>query len=226
MSFDFKCELAAGARSLGLDVAETAYPALENYFVELKKWNKKVNLIARSTPDSEIVEKHFLDSLTLLPFLQKDGAHLLDIGTGGGFPGLICKAALGESLEVTLVEPRLKRVSFLRHIVRSLGLTNVDIRASRIEEEPGLTGKKFSHITCRAVSEIGPFVEMVSGFAATGAQLICMKGPRWSEELKDAKKSVDMSGFEMGSVVEYVLPQSGARRTLLFFAGRQYSHHT
>lgn len=220
MSFDFKIELAAGAKSLGLDVPDAAYTVLETYFSLLKKWNKKVNIIAKSTPDSEIVEKHFLDSLTLLPFLQREGAHLLDIGTGGGFPGLICKAALGESFGVTLVEPRLKRVSFLRHIVRSLGLTHVDIRANRLEDEPGLTGKSFSHITCRAVTEIGPFVEMVSGFAATGAQLICMKGPRWSEEVKDAKHSIEISGFQLGNVVEHVLPQSGVKRTLLFFDGR------
>lgn len=223
MSFEFRRELAGGVESLGLDVPETAYVPLENYFSQLKKWNKKVNLIARSTPDSEIVEKHFLDSLTLLPFLQQGGAHLLDIGTGGGFPGLICKAAIGESLGLTLVEPRLKRVSFLRHIVRSLGLTRVDIRASRLEDEPGLTGGDFSHITCRAVTEIGPFVEMVSGFAATGAQLICMKGPRWSEELQDAKKSIEISGYQLGNVVEHILPHSGARRTLLFFDGSQYT---
>ena len=221
MSFDFKLELAAGVHSLGLDVPEAAYATLESYFSLLKKWNNKVNLIARSTPDSEIVEKHFLDSLTLLPFLKKDGAHLLDIGTGAGFPGLVCKAALGESLGLTLVEPRLKRVSFLRHIVRSLRLTCVDIRASRLEDEPGLTGESFSHITCRAVTEIGTFVEMVSGFSATGAQLICMKGPKWSEELKEAKNSIEISGFQLGNVVEQVLPQSGVKRTLLFFAGRQ-----
>lgn len=220
MSFNFKNELKAGVASLGLSVPVDAYEPLEAYFDELKKWNKKVNLIAKSTPDIEIVEKHFLDSLTLLPFLQNNGAHLLDIGTGGGFPGLLCKAALGDSLALTLVEPRLKRVSFLRHIVRSLGLGDVDIRANRLEDEPELSKGTFSHITCRAVTEIGPFVEMVSEFSTTGAELICMKGPRWVEELSEATEIVKNSGFKVGQAVEHVLPQSGAKRTLLFFERR------
>ncbi|MFT5698448.1 MAG: 16S rRNA (guanine527-N7)-methyltransferase [Desulforhopalus sp.] len=223
MSFSFRSELARGLEKLELDVPDTAYEPLEFYFVELKKWNRKVNIIAKATADSEIVEKHFLDSLTLVPFLQADGAHLLDIGTGGGFPGLICKAALGGSFGLTLVEPRLKRVSFLRHIVRSLRLDNVDIRANRLEEEPDLTQISFSHITCRAVTEIGPFVEMVSGFSATGASLICMKGPKWSEELNAAKDIVEQSGFKVGSIVEHVLPQSGAKRTLLFLLSNRKS---
>ena len=221
MSFNFRAELKKGVNALGLTVPDDAYEPLEVYFNELKKWNRKVNLIAKSTPDSEIVEKHFLDSLTLLPFLQCDGAHLLDIGTGGGFPGLICKAALGNTLDLTLVEPRLKRVSFLRHIVRTLGLVNVDIRANRLEDEPSLYKGRYTHITCRAVTEIGPFVEMVSEFSTTGAELICMKGPKWVEELSDATEIVENSGFKVGQTVQHVLPQSGVKRTLLFFAGKE-----
>ena len=220
MSFNFRNELERGVENLGLDVPVGAYGPLEIYFNELKKWNRKVNLIAKSTSDSEIVEKHFLDSLTLLPFLKDRDAHLLDIGTGGGFPGLICKAALGGTLNLTLVEPRLKRVSFLRHIVRNVGLDNVDIRANRLEDEPSLKKGLFSHITCRAVTEVGPFVEMVTVFSGTGAELICMKGPKWSEELSEAKDIVEKSGFKVGKVVEHVLPQSGVKRTLLFFEGR------
>lgn len=217
MSFNFSAELKRGVKSLGLTVPESAYQPLEVYFNELKKWSKKVNLIAKSTSDSEIVEKHFLDSLTLLPFLENSSAHLLDIGTGGGFPGLICKAALGDSLHLTLVEPRLKRVSFLRHIVRSLGLTHVDIRASRLEDEPDLVHEDFSHITCRAVTEIGPFLQMVAGFSTAEVTLICMKGPKWVEEVNEAKEIVETSGFKIEEVVEHVLPQSGAKRTLLAF---------
>lgn len=220
MSFNFKLELQRGLESLGIIIPDSAYAPLEVYFNELTKWSKKVNLIAKSTPGSEIVEKHFLDSLTLLPFLQDKDVHLLDIGTGGGFPGLICKAALGDNLVLTLVEPRLKRVSFLRHIVRSLGLDDVDIRANRLEDEPELIEERFSYITCRAVTEIGPFVEMVSDFSVTGARLICMKGPKWVEELDEASEVIEKSGFKVGDAVEYVLPQSGAKRTLLFFEGK------
>jgi len=217
MNFDFKRELATGLDALGIDDTEVDYGALEIYFQQLKKWSKKVNLIAKGTPEREIVEKHFLDSLSLIPVLQEDGAHLLDIGTGGGFPGLICKAALGDSLKLTLVEPRLKRVSFLRHIVRSLKLSDVDIHATRLEEVPELQDVTFSHITCRAVTEIGPFVEMVAGFSSTRAQLVCMKGPKWSDELEAAGDIIEQSGYVTGKNVKYELPKSGVQRTLLFF---------
>ncbi|BHH82554.1 16S rRNA (guanine(527)-N(7))-methyltransferase RsmG [Desulforhopalus sp. 52FAK] len=217
MSFDFRSELAAGVDVLGLEIPELAYGPLESYFDQLKKWSRKVNLIAKATTDAEIVEKHFLDSLTLAPFLQSDGTHLLDIGTGGGFPGLICKAALGDSLQLTLVEPRLKRVSFLRHIVRNLKLSAVDIYAKRLEEIPELQEEAFTHITCRAVTEIGPFIEMVSGFSKTRAQLVCMKGPKWSDELEAAGDVIEQSGYVPGKNVKCVLPKSGVQRTLLFF---------
>jgi 16S rRNA (guanine527-N7)-methyltransferase len=219
MSFHFKTELARGLDALEIELDTAAYEPLEIYFRELMKWNKKVNLIAKVTSESEIVEKHFIDSLTLLPFLQKDGSHLLDIGTGGGFPGLICKTAL-DPLGLTLVEPRLKRVSFLRHIVRTIGLNNVEVLANRLEDEPEVMGRAFTHITCRAVTEIGPFLEMVAGFASTGAKVVCMKGPRWVEELEGARQIMEKTGFRKDAIVEHVLPKSGAQRTLLFFAGR------
>lgn len=217
MSFDFKTELALGVKDLGLDIPDSAYEPLEIYFQQLKKWSRKVNLIAKATSDPEIVEKHFLDSLTLVPFFQDHGSHLLDIGTGGGFPGLICKAALGDTLDITLVEPRLKRVSFLRHIVRTLKLGGVEIHAKRLEEVPDISRTTFSHITCRAVTEIGPFLDMVVGFTGSGAQLVCMKGPRWSEELQEAGEVLARSGYVAGKIVKHVLPRSGVQRTLLFF---------
>lgn len=217
MSFVFTRELSSGLDSLDIEVPDSSYESLEVYFQELKKWSKKVNLIAKGATENEIVEKHFLDSLTLVPFLQGPSTHLLDIGTGAGFPGLVCKAALGENMKLTLVEPRLKRVSFLRHIVRSLHLTGVDIFPKRLEEVPQLTEEHFSHITCRAVTEIAPFMEMVSNYSGTGAQLICMKGPRWSEELYLGQRIIEESEYTLGRVIEHALPNSRVQRTLLFF---------
>ncbi len=111
-----------------------AFDRLNLYFNELKKWGRKVNLIAKSSSDQQIVENHFIDSLTILPLLVGANTHLLDIGTGAGFPALVCKAAYPE-LAITLVEPRLKRVSFLGHITRTLGLQEVKILSCRVEDE-------------------------------------------------------------------------------------------
>jgi 16S rRNA (guanine527-N7)-methyltransferase len=93
----------------------------------------------------------------------------------------------------------------------------VEIHANRLEEVEGLTQKTISHITCRAVTEIGPFLEMVATFSGCGAQLVCMKGPRWSEELEEAGEILAHSGYVTGKIVKRVLPRSGVQRTLLFF---------
>ncbi len=216
--FDFIAGLRSGCDTLGLpslDVA--AEERLVAYFRELKHWSRKINLISRGATDQEILVKHFLDSLTLLPLLSGERVHLLDIGTGAGFPGLVCKA-VDPTLKVTLVEPRLKRVSFLRHVVRTLGLSDTSVLACRVEDEEMLPADLgFTHITSRAVSEIKAFLDMSHRFAGPGVQVICMKGPKWEEELTAWKDSASPAGFTLHSRTEYVLPVFRGIRNLLVF---------
>ena len=99
---------------LALDNQPEALVRLALYFEELNKWNRKVNLVARTLDDRQILEDHFLDSLTLLEFLApeiRQRGTLLDIGTGAGFPGLVLKAVCPQ-LPVTLIEPRQNRFFF------------------------------------------------------------------------------------------------------------------
>jgi 16S rRNA (guanine527-N7)-methyltransferase len=216
MSFDFKGQLTAGLNQLEITLSDDSARQLEIYFNELKKWAGKINLIARSSSDEQILENHFIDSLTLFPFLKKPDVHLLDIGTGAGFPGLVCKVALPD-FQLTLVEPRQKRVSFLRHIIRILDLQGVTVLDCRIEDEEKLPSATFfSHITARAVSDIGVFLGMVERFSAAGAEIICMKGPKWQEEVAVAAEIVE-KGYTLRERVELVLPFSGAGRALLIY---------
>ncbi len=220
METSFYSQLQTGLDYLGIELPEDAQKRLYLYFTELKKWQKKVNLIAKNTGDETIVENHFLDSLTLLPHLHRMGdgkIHLVDIGTGAGFPGLVCKAACPEMV-VSLVEPRLKRVSFLKHIVRILKLEQVNVLAERMEPGSKLPADgSVTHVTGRAVTEIGPFVEMAAGFVNPHLQLVLMKGPKWKEEEENAGGVIQNSGYSLAETAEYSLPFSGASRTLLFF---------
>ncbi len=219
MKVDFQLRLAEGLEKLKIELGSDSCKQLEYYYTELKKWAKKVNLIARMTSDEQIIENHFLDSLMILPLLEAEESHLLDVGTGAGFPGLVCKIAKPD-LEVTLVEPRLKRVSFLKHVVRSLDLQGVNTLACRVEDEeqlPSATG--FSHITSRAVADIASFLALVERFSPSGARLICMKGPKWQEEVDSAAK-VLQSSYELVQVYRQVLPFSSAERNLLSFRYR------
>lgn len=214
---DFSKQLASGLEILGTRIPQQAYDPLIIYFNELKKWSGKVNLIAKSTSDQQIIENHFLDSLTILPLLTGTGTHLLDIGSGAGFPGLVCKT-VSQEMAVTLVEPRSKRVSFLGHIVRSLDLKEVNLLPCRVEDEAQLpSDSAFTHITCRAVTEIGLFLQMVERFESSGARLICMKGPKWREEFDAASDIVAHSSYELTEVLEHALPFSQAKRSLLLF---------
>ena len=216
--FNFIEGLRGGCCAIGLpELDDEALNRLFVYFKELKRWSKKINLIAKKAMDREILEKHFLDSLTLLPLLDGENPHLLDIGTGAGFPGLVCKAAKPE-LQLTLVEPRQKRVAFLSHITRTLQLEDVSILDCRAEDEAMLpTEGGFSHITSRAVSEVKLFLEMSSRFMQPGVQVICMKGPKWQEELLAYEQSADSDLFQLCSQKKYVLPDSGGERHLLVF---------
>jgi 16S rRNA (guanine527-N7)-methyltransferase len=213
---DFRALLKGGCEQLGIELERTAVERLFVYFEELKRWSRKINLIAKEATDEQIIESHFIDSLTLLPLLKGGGhSHLLDVGAGAGFPGLVCKAAMPE-LELTLVEPRLKRVSFLRHIIRSLQLVGVSILACRIEDEellPSIT--PFTHITSRAVTEVGAFLGMVRRFALSEPLIICMKGPRWQQELTAVADELRTGSLELVRTVQLQLPFSGAGRTLL-----------
>lgn len=213
----FQDKLNEGLTALDLSLDEKAVERLSRYFLELKKWSAKVNLIAKGTADEQIVENHFLDSLTLLPLLKDRQVHLLDVGTGAGFPGLVLKAACPD-MRLTLVEPRLKRVSFLRLICRTLGLSEVNVLACRIEDEHHLpSATDFSHITSRAVTDVAGFLRMVARFSNPGLEVICMKGPRWQEELENAAEVVRELRFIQEKVVTHVLPFSSAERTLLVF---------
>jgi 16S rRNA (guanine527-N7)-methyltransferase len=218
--------LRRGLHLMGLEsmVDAEARVRLLLYFHELKKWNRTFNLIGRKADDLQIIENHFLDSLTLLPLAveQIAGAAvtLLDIGTGGGFPGLVLKAAWPH-LAVTLVEPRRKRVSFLKQIIRILQLEGVDLIANRIAPgRPGPIGlrqRKFDIVTSRAVADITTLVGLATPFRARKGRIIIMKGPRGSDELSSFLTSGMQNSMRLVERREWRLPFTKGQRHLLSF---------
>lgn len=216
MEFDrFDELLGRGARHLDIELNAEQSRNLYRYFVELRHWSRKINLIARESSDEQIIENHFIDSLALLNLFDASTATLLDIGTGAGFPGLVCKAARPE-LTLGLVEPRMKRVSFLRHVIRQLELSGVMIQACRLEDGIELEGQAgYDWVVSRAVTDIGAFLHMCGRFKQYGAHIVCMKGPRYQNEL-DAQAEA-AHDWRLQSTRIYRLPYSGAQRALLVF---------
>ena len=214
--------LAKGFDQLNIQLPSSeALDQLWQYFTELLKWNSKINLVAKG-PELELLENHFLDSFTMVPivqkYLQEEPSHsLLDIGSGAGFPGLVLKIACPD-LPVTLVEPRQKRTAFLRHIARTLNLEKVTILAERVNKDDQQFTQKHGHfslITCRALTSIQEFLEMIGQIAALDAKILFMKGPKAKDELRAWRTQPDC--FEVTSSSSLTLPFSGATRTLIVF---------
>lgn len=220
-----KQTLVRGLEIMGLGIDELAVARLVAYCNELKKWNRKVNLIARDTADIQILENHFLDSLTVFPLMQEKagaaGLGLMDVGTGAGFPGLVLKVVC-PWLDVTLVEPRQKRVFFLRHLIRTLGLEGVEVLMARLDGkavQPQLSNRKFSFITSRALTDTASFLAMAVPYLDRAGLLICMKGPKGLAEVERLreKAAAGQDKLELVNIRELQLPFSGAQRYLLVF---------
>lgn len=210
MDRDNRSLLREGAGRLGLDLDDKTVERLLVYLAELMKWSRRINLIARDTPEAQAIENHFLDSLTLLPLLQNAGAHLLDVGTGGGFPGLVLACALPE-VRFTLVEPRQKRVVFLRHVIRTLGLTNVTVVEDRIEPHLAAWQGRFSHIASRAVAEPGLFLPLIRPLADADTKVVLMLA---RDELLSGVEQIPGGPWRIVDVRTFALPFSGAPRLL------------
>jgi 16S rRNA (guanine527-N7)-methyltransferase len=212
-------EQGLAAMSIALDAH--ARERLVTYCTELLRWGAKINLVAKA-PLREIWETHFLDSLTLLRVLPPQGETqlpLLDIGTGAGFPGLALKAARPE-LPVILVEPRQKRISFLRHAIRTLGLKNIEVLCGRLEKGSAeVAGQTLAVpiVTSRAFTDLGEFLLHATAVNPTGGRVICMKGPRAEEEIAAWRLTQPESPYRLQEIVELTLPFSGKVRNLVVF---------
>ena len=201
--------LVRGGAQLGLAMDPAGVERLLVYLAELMKWSRRVNLIARDTPEAQVVETHFLDSLTLLPFLDGAGeVHLLDVGSGAGFPGLAL-ACVRPDARFTLCEPRQKRVSFLRHVVRTLGLANVEVVADRVEAQASAWQGRFTHITSRAVAEPAAFLPLVRPLVTPATRVLLMLAR--AEGLAGIDRLVS-GPWRVDAERRFVLPFSGAPR--------------
>jgi 16S rRNA (guanine527-N7)-methyltransferase len=183
---------------------------------ELLRWNRTHNLTAITDP-LEVCEKHLVDSLTLLPFLDK-AQRLLDLGSGAGFPALPLKLARPD-LEVVSVDAVGKKIAFQRHVARTLGLSGFTAVHGRAEELPAtpLCNSGFDIVTARALGSLGLLATLAAPFLAPGGRLIAMKGAEGDTELAAAREELASLGFVCVNQQHLRLPVSGAERWLLVF---------
>ena len=198
---------------LGLSLSTQQLALFEAYAAELVKWNKKVNLTA-ITKDDEIAIKHFVDSLTLARYITA-GDRLLDIGSGAGLPILPLKIINPETVMVS-VDAVAKKIHFQRHVIRVLGLQNIEAIHTRIEDLHKTHRHSFSVITSRAFTRLDRFVSLAAPLLAEGGVLIAMKGGQADNEIAAADDVVHSGGFTVDSVRRYSLPLGMGERVLTF----------
>lgn len=171
--------LAAGIAEMGLSVSSDTQQKLLSYIGLLQKWSKVYNLTAVRDP-LEMVTLHLLDSLSVLPYVQAKS--LLDVGSGGGLPGIVLAICLPQ-LKVTTIDAVQKKVIFMRQVKGELGLDNLEVVHARVESYR--PAEKFDAIISRAFSELGLFISLTKHLIKENGQWLAMKGQVLQDELKD-----------------------------------------
>lgn len=200
--------LADAARSLlDLTLTPEQETAFDVYARELAAWNAHTNLTAITAPD-EVRVRHFLDSLTVLAAVPlPPGAHVIDVGTGAGFPGLPL-AIVRPDLRVTLIEATGKKLAFCQHVAEQLGLTNLDFVHARAEEGghmPALR-ERGDLVAARAVARLPALLEYLLPLARVGGLAAAMKGRTAAEEAADSSRALRLLGGKLRGVREFALP--------------------
>jgi 16S rRNA (guanine527-N7)-methyltransferase len=160
---------------------------LQNYLCLLLEWNQRINLISPNDED-RIAERHILESLAVLSAWSfSQNATVLDLGSGGGFPGVPLKI-MRPDLAMTLLESRQKKTLFLNTVVRELQLPSCRVVNARAEELSKTSGDKFSIVIARAVADLKMLWEWSRLLLVSGGVLLAMKGGELSDELLALQK--------------------------------------
>ena len=167
------------------------------YMNLLIEWNEKMNLTAITEPN-EVIEKHFLDCLTIMPYLEEN-SKIIDVGTGAGFPGIPAKIA-DSSLEVTLLDSLNKRINFLNEVIDKLELQHIQAVHGRAEEFIKEKRETYDIAVSRAVAELPTLLEYLLPYIKVGGKCICMKGPKALEEIEKSKKALEILGGKIEKV--------------------------
>ena len=194
--------LIAGLADLGLDLSDAVQHKLLAFRDLLLKWNKTYNLTALRDPE-QAISHHLLDSLAILPHV--DTGPLLDVGSGGGLPG-IPLAIARPGLSVGMVDTVQKKASFLQQASIELGLKNVTVHHARVEEMQG----QYAQISSRAFADLGLFVSLTRHLLAPGGRWLAMKGVRPDDEIAALPADITVE-----AIISLTVPGLEAERHLI-----------
>lgn len=234
--------LIEGITAFNLEISQQQVQQIILHASELSEWNKKINLTAITDP-FEICVKHMIDSLALLKFIKKN-QQLLDMGSGGGFPGIPLKI-MAPAIPMILIDASRKKVGFLKHVIRTLDLKNIHALHCRAESFPrhkstGLSQKNmplapkeqkiienrengFGVVVSRAFSSLDKIIQLSLPLIENRARILALKGRINKEEIGKARQVLEntwgdgikhSTGYSM-RIERYRLPHMGADRSIV-----------
>jgi 16S rRNA (guanine527-N7)-methyltransferase len=200
-------QLAAGAAQLGLDLSPQTQQALLDFLALLEKWNRVYNLTA-VRDRAEMVSQHLLDCLAIVPHVR--ARTILDVGSGGGFPGIPLALALPDA-QLTLLDSRQKKATFLRQALIELAIGNATVARARVEDWHA--GCVFELVVSRAFSDLAEFAARCGHLVAPGGALGAMKGAYPRDELARLPR-----GFRLRAAHTLSVPGLDAERHLVLIS--------
>lgn len=198
--------LAQGVAALQLDLSERQIDLLMDYLALLSKWNAVYNLTAVRDP-AQMVTQHVLDSLAAVAAFDRV-KNVLDVGAGGGLPGIVLAIARPE-MQVAMIDTVHKKTAFLTQVKSELGLPNVTVHTARVEQLQA--AQPFEVITSRAFAELADFINWSGHLLAPGGRFIAMKGVNPEHELSRLP-----AGWVVQEVRALTVPGLQAQRHLIF----------
>lgn len=213
---DFKEKLQKRAKKEEITLTQEQLAQFETFYHMLMETNKSMNLTA-ITEEDEVIEKHFIDSLSCVRLLDMSRIHTcIDVGTGAGFPGIPLKIVYPE-IEFVLVDSLNKRIRFIDAVREALGLTGLTAIHGRAEDLARDKNLRASFDLCvsRAVANLNVLSEYCIPFVRTNGYFISYKGKKGLEEVQNAEKCMELLGSKIEEVREFHLEEDDADRWLV-----------
>ena len=206
--------LDAGARELGINLSEMQLQQMNRFMKELLDWNQRINLTS-ITDEGEFITKHLLDSLTIMGDIPQEAASLLDIGTGGGFPGIPIQI-VREDLRVFLLDSIKKKTEFLLHVKRVLKLP---FEVYNMRAEDGARDKKmrerYDVVVSRAVANLPVLSEYCLPYVRCGGIFIAMKSEDIEAELNKSADAIRTLGGQITHIRNINIPTTDIYRKII-----------
>lgn len=206
--------LAGGAKTLGIALPENAGALCDRYLSKLAEANRSFNLTAIAS-EGEAARLHILDSLGLLKSAEISGKRVVDVGTGGGLPGIPLKIARPDA-DVTLLDATEKKIAFLDGLTRELGIPCACVagRAEELGHEESHR-EKYDFAVSRAVSRLPVLAELCLPLTRVGGRFLAMKAADSDGEIDEAKSAIENLGGKIDRVDEYTIPGTDILRRVV-----------